>query len=172
MKAINSQLRTESNSNYVTTDGQSASMSWCQGPPGVHDQTHFYCHTATSLFMRGTSSDESTGLSFTNAVGPRQRSHSHVRVPRDSHPYFTLSDYKPHPTFSLYSFGTDHIENIVPNNFFSQITDSSQSQSHVTTDGQSVSQSVCRGVKFTLEPVTRYYILPESCCVVSVGLPL
>jgi hypothetical protein len=43
-----------------------------------------------------------------------------------------------------------------------------QSQIHVTTDGQ----SVCRGVKFTLEPVTRYYILSESCCVVSVGRPL
>jgi hypothetical protein len=37
---------------------------------------------------------------------------------------------------------------------------------------QTVSQSVCRGVKFTLELVTRYYILSESCCVVSVGRPL
>jgi hypothetical protein len=41
---------------------------------------------------------------------------------------------------------------------------SSQSQSHVTTDGQ------CVG--FTLELVTRYYFLSESCCVVSVGRPL
>jgi hypothetical protein len=32
---------------------------------------------------------------------------------------------------------------------------------------QTVSQSVCRGVKFTLEPVTRCYILSESCCVVQ-----
>jgi hypothetical protein len=37
---------------------------------------------------------------------------------------------------------------------------------------QTVSQSVCRGVKFTLEPVTRYYILSERCCVFSVGHPL
>jgi hypothetical protein len=37
---------------------------------------------------------------------------------------------------------------------------------------QTVSQSVCRGVKFTLEPVTRCYILSERCCVVSVGRPL
>jgi hypothetical protein len=43
-----------------------------------------------------------------------------------------------------------------------------QSQSHVTTDDQ----SVCLGVKFTLEPVTRYYILSERCCVVSVWCPL
>jgi hypothetical protein len=32
-----------------------------------------------------------------------------------------------------------------------------------------VSQSVCLSVKFTLELVTRYYFLSESCCVVSVG---
>jgi hypothetical protein len=30
----------------------------------------------------------------------------------------------------------------------------------------------CRGVKFTMELVTRYYFLSESCCVVSVGPPL
>jgi hypothetical protein len=30
------------------------------------------------------------GLSFTIAAGPRQRSHSRVRVPRDSWPYFTV----------------------------------------------------------------------------------
>jgi hypothetical protein len=32
------------------------------------------------------------GLSFTVAAGPRQRSHSRVRVPRDSRQYFTVSD--------------------------------------------------------------------------------
>jgi hypothetical protein len=32
------------------------------------------------------------GLSFTIAAGPRQRSHSRVRVRRDSLPYFTVSD--------------------------------------------------------------------------------
>jgi hypothetical protein len=32
------------------------------------------------------------GLPFTIAAGPRQRSHSHVRVPRDSWPHFTVSD--------------------------------------------------------------------------------
>jgi hypothetical protein len=34
-----------------------------------------------------------------------------------------------------------------------------------------VSRSVCLGVKFTLELVTRYF-LSENCCVVSVGRPL
>jgi hypothetical protein len=37
---------------------------------------------------------------------------------------------------------------------------------------QTISQSVYRDVKFTLEPVTRCYILSERCCVVSVGRPL
>jgi hypothetical protein len=32
------------------------------------------------------------GLSFTIAAGPHQRSHSQVRVPRDSWPHFTVSD--------------------------------------------------------------------------------
>jgi hypothetical protein len=32
------------------------------------------------------------GLSFTTAAGSRQRSHSRVRVPWDSLPYFTVSD--------------------------------------------------------------------------------
>jgi hypothetical protein len=32
------------------------------------------------------------GLSFTIAAGPRQRSHSQVRVPEDSQPHFAVSD--------------------------------------------------------------------------------
>jgi hypothetical protein len=35
-----------------------------------------------------------------------------------------------------------------------------------------IGQSVCLGVEFTLELVTRYYFLSEGCCVVSVGSPL
>jgi hypothetical protein len=42
--------------------------------------------------MWGALSDERTGLSFTIAAGPRQCSHSRVRVPRDSRPYFIVSD--------------------------------------------------------------------------------
>jgi hypothetical protein len=42
--------------------------------------------------MWGALSDERTGLPFTVAAGPRQRSNSWVRVPRDSLPYFTVSD--------------------------------------------------------------------------------
>jgi hypothetical protein len=42
--------------------------------------------------MWGALSDERRGLPFTVAAGPRQRSHSWVRVQRDSWPYGTVSD--------------------------------------------------------------------------------
>jgi hypothetical protein len=49
--------------------------------------------------MWGVLSDERTGLSFAIATGPRQRSHSRVRVPWDSRPCFTVSDSR-HPLSS------------------------------------------------------------------------
>jgi hypothetical protein len=42
--------------------------------------------------MWGALPDERTGLPFTIAVAPRQRSHSQVRDPRDSWTDFTVSD--------------------------------------------------------------------------------
>jgi hypothetical protein len=77
---------------YVTTDGQSASLSWNKAPIwGLRPD--FYCsQTATDFLMWGALSDERTGLSFTIAAGPRQRSPSRVLVPWDSRPYFTVSD--------------------------------------------------------------------------------
>jgi hypothetical protein len=50
----------------------------------------YYCQTVAGLLMWGP--DKRTGLSFTVAAGPCQRSHSQVRVPWDSWPYFTLLD--------------------------------------------------------------------------------
>jgi hypothetical protein len=55
------------------------------------------------LFLWGALSDERTGLSFSHATGPCQRSLSRVRVPWDSRPYFTVSDLRlpfssPHTT--------------------------------------------------------------------------
>jgi hypothetical protein len=41
--------------------------------------------------MWGALSDERTGLLFTVAASPRQRSHSRVQVPWDSWPHFTVS---------------------------------------------------------------------------------
>jgi hypothetical protein len=60
-------------------------------------------------------------MSFVHGAGPRQHSLSTVRVPWDSRPYFTVSD-------SLHC----RIH---------------KSQSHIATDGQSVSQSVSLGVE-------------------------
>jgi hypothetical protein len=42
--------------------------------------------------MVGALSDERTSLLFAIAAGPRQRSHSRVRAPWNSRPYFTVSD--------------------------------------------------------------------------------
>jgi hypothetical protein len=60
-------------------------MSWNKAPVwGLRPD--FYCrHTVAGLLMWGTLSDDRTGLSFTIAADPRQRSHSRVRVP-----YFSL----------------------------------------------------------------------------------
>jgi hypothetical protein len=73
------------------TEGQSASLSWCQAPMGLRPY-FYYCQTVAGLLMWGTLSDERMGLPFTIAAGLRQRSHSSVWVPQDSWPYFTVSD--------------------------------------------------------------------------------
>jgi hypothetical protein len=77
---------------YVTTGGQSASLSWNKAP--IWDLRHdFYCcQTVAGLLMWGALSDERTGPSFTIAAGSRHRSHFRVRVPWDLRPYFTVSD--------------------------------------------------------------------------------
>jgi hypothetical protein len=62
-------------------------------PSGSYDQI-FISPTVAGSLMWGALSDERAGLSFTIAVGPRQRSHSRVRVPWNSGPYFTVSDSK------------------------------------------------------------------------------
>jgi hypothetical protein len=66
------------------TDGQSASLSWKKAPILGLRQHFYYCQTVAGLLMWGAVSDERMGLSFTIAAGPRQRSHSRVRVTWDS----------------------------------------------------------------------------------------
>jgi hypothetical protein len=77
---------------YVTTDSQSAILSWNKAPFLGLRPDIYYCLTVAGLLIWGTLSDESMVLSFTIAAGPRQRSHFRVRVPWDSWPYFTVSD--------------------------------------------------------------------------------
>jgi hypothetical protein len=106
-----SQSQSQSQS-YITTDGS-------VGQSVLVSSTHLGL-TTRFLFLSGSCgfidvgsslSDERTGLPFTIAAGPRQRSHTWVRVPRDSWPYFTIN---------------------------------SKSQSHIATDGRSISKSWCR----------------------------
>jgi hypothetical protein len=77
---------------YVTTDSQSASPSWNKAPVWGLRPDFYYHRTVAGLLMWGALSDERTGLSFTIAASPSQRSHSLVRAPLDSRPYFTVSD--------------------------------------------------------------------------------
>jgi hypothetical protein len=77
---------------YVTTDGRSASLSWNKASIWGLWPDFYYCQTVAVLLMWGALSEEKTGLSFTISAGPRERSHSRVRVPWDSWPYFTVSD--------------------------------------------------------------------------------
>jgi hypothetical protein len=77
---------------YITTDGQSASLSWNKAPIWGLRPDLDYCQTVAGLLMWCALSEERMGLSFAIATGPRQRSDSRVRVPWDSRPYFTVSD--------------------------------------------------------------------------------
>jgi hypothetical protein len=76
----------------VTTDGQSASLSWCEAPIWGSKPHFCYCQTLVGLLMWGTLSKERMGLSFKIAAGPCQCSHSWVQILWDSWPYFTVSD--------------------------------------------------------------------------------
>jgi hypothetical protein len=60
-------------------------------PSGACDQIFITVRQLRVCLYRALS-DERTGLPFTFAAGPRQRSHFLVRVPWDSWPYFTVSD--------------------------------------------------------------------------------
>jgi hypothetical protein len=64
----------------ITTDGQSASLSWNKEHILGLRPDLYYCQTVAGLLRWGTFSDERTGLSFTTAAGPRQRSHFRVRI--------------------------------------------------------------------------------------------
>jgi hypothetical protein len=79
---------------YIMTDGRLDSLSWNKAPIWSLRPDLDYCQTVVGLLMWGVLSHERMGLSFAIATGPRQHSHSRVRVPSDSGPYFTVSDLR------------------------------------------------------------------------------
>jgi hypothetical protein len=92
-------IESESES-YVTTDGQSASLSWYKAPiwglrPDFYFRTEYGIRlTVTFLISWDALSDERTCLSFVCAAGPCQSSLSGVLVPWDLRPYPTVSDLR------------------------------------------------------------------------------
>jgi hypothetical protein len=50
---------------YVTSDGQSSSLSWRQAPIWGPITDVGYCQTVECLLMQGALSDERSGMSFT-----------------------------------------------------------------------------------------------------------
>jgi hypothetical protein len=76
----------------ITSNDWSACSSWNKAPVWGLRPDFYYCQTFADLLIWDVLSDERTGLSFTVAPGPRQRSHFRVPVPWDSWPYCTISD--------------------------------------------------------------------------------
>jgi hypothetical protein len=79
---------------HITTDGQSASLSWNKAPVWGLRPHFYYCQTVAGLLMWDALSDGRTGLSFTNCSWPSPAQYFRVRVPWDSWPYFTLPDWR------------------------------------------------------------------------------
>jgi hypothetical protein len=86
----------EERKSYITTDGQSASLSWNKAPVWGLRPELYYCQTVAGLLMWGALSDERTGLSFTTAPGPHQGSHFRVRV-RGTRDHILLSQIRDFP---------------------------------------------------------------------------
>jgi hypothetical protein len=81
---------------YVTTDGQSASLCWCQAPIWGLGPDFYHCQIFAGLLMWGALSDERAGLLFTIAAGPRQHSHFWVRA-RGNRGHILLSQIRDFP---------------------------------------------------------------------------
>jgi hypothetical protein len=104
------------------------------------------------------------GLSFTIASGPHQRSHSRVRVPWDSPPYFTVSDFR-------LPFSSPPTARRVTVEVFDPASTRVTSPFKVTLR-LTISQSVSLGVELHLGLMTRYLLLFDSYGLVFVGRPL
>jgi hypothetical protein len=89
---VQSQSQIQSQSYFMTGGLPPICSSWRQAPRDPRPVILFSNWTLAVIVLCNILSHERMGLSFTIAAGPCQRSHSQVRVPRDSWPYFTVSD--------------------------------------------------------------------------------
>jgi hypothetical protein len=80
--------------NLITTDGQSASLSWYQAPVWGLWPDFYYCQTVAGLLIWGRPLWREHGSVFYNCCCLCQRSHIQVRVPQGSWPHFTVSDLR------------------------------------------------------------------------------
>jgi hypothetical protein len=117
--------------------------------------------------MWGTLSDEKTCLSFTTAAGPRQRSHSRIRVPWDwRRPCFTVSDSR----FSFLSPPTTRratVEVFDP----ASTRDFNPCLSLSLTLGPTVSRPVCLGIKYPSGSYDQIFIIVWQLRVCWFGAP-
>jgi hypothetical protein len=125
---------------YVTTDGQLPILSWNKAPIWGLQPDIYYCLTVAALLILGSLSDERTGLSFTIAAGPQQGSHFRVESRRLVAIFYCLRFET-----SLFVASNDfqgHGGGIRPRlHTGAHLCSKSQSQSYITTDGQSASLS-------------------------------
>jgi hypothetical protein len=129
----------------------------------------YYCHVVAGLLMWGPLSDGRTGLSFTIAAGPRQHSHSWVRVPWDSRPYFAVSD-----TILLFSSPPTTCRATVEvfdpastRDYYPEFSPESESESHCDWRSVSLSVLVSSPVRGSWPDITSSYCLTIS--VLSLG---
>jgi hypothetical protein len=116
--------------------------------------------------------DERTGLSFVYAAVPRQRSLSRVRVPWDSWPYFTVSDFiLPFRRFLRLAGSQWRYWTPPPHGWITSLPQLSKLKSKLCYDRRSVGQSVL--VSSThLGLTTKFLLLLDSCGFLDVGRSL
>jgi hypothetical protein len=126
-QAHGGRIRPQSQS-YITTDGQSASLSLCQAPIWGLRPDFYYCQTVAGLLMWGVLSDERTGLPFSIAAGCRQCSHSWVRV------HILLSQIRDFPNLQgqvpVFIFPGNRVAQLYPRHWVIFDPRASESESH------------------------------------------
>jgi hypothetical protein len=118
-------------------------------PSGAYDQIFNTVRQLRVCWYGTPYLTKRTGLSFTIAAGPCQRSHCRVRVPWDSRPYFTVLDSR-FPFLSPPTTRRVTVEVFDPASTLR--VESIRVESYVTTDGQPASLSWNKAPIWGLRP--------------------